>query len=65
MSTWHQDRNPGALQALWTPEPGKYKCVSDRPGQAASCMSFDNQADAEAYCEKTGDILISPPQTKA
>lgn len=63
MSTWHQNRNPAALVLLYKPEPNRWKCVSDRPNHLASCMTFDNQADAEAYCKKTGDILIPPGRT--
>lgn len=61
MATWHQQQNPTALQQLHTPEPGKWKCVSDKPNQPASCMSFDNEPDAKAYCERSGDRLIPPP----
>jgi hypothetical protein len=64
VSSWHQDRNPGGLRALWTPHPTKWKCVSDRAGQLASCMSFDDEAEARAYAAKTGGILI-PPQPEA
>lgn len=65
MSTWHQNQNPAALMKLWQREPGKWKCISDRPGQPASCMSFDNEADAVRYCANTGDVLIAPPKEPA
>lgn len=60
MSTWHQNRNPIALAALWRPLPDQYKCVSDRPGQPASCMIFADRVAAERYAERTGDVLIPP-----
>ena len=62
MATWHQQQNRSALQQLHTPERGKWKCVSDKPGQQASCMTYDNEADALAYCQRTGDHLIAPPR---
>ena len=62
MSTWHQQQNPTNLQLLWKPEPGLYKCVSDKPNQTASCMVFDNEAQARAYCQHTGDVLVMPPK---
>ncbi|MBZ9574571.1 hypothetical protein [Modicisalibacter sp. MOD 31.J] len=58
MSTWHQNRNRSALAALWQPLPDQYKCVSDKPGQAASCMIFADRAAAERYAERTGGVLI-------
>ena len=62
MSTWHQRQNAAVQQLLWAPEPGRYKCVSDKPNQTASCMVFDNEQDALTYCEKTGDTLVRPPK---
>ena len=59
MSTWHQQQNPTALAALWAPTD-KWKCVSDKPGLPAGCMSFDDEADARRYCARTGDVLIPP-----
>lgn len=61
MATWHQQQNPAALRALWTPEPGKWKCVCDRPGQMAGCVTFDNRQKALDYCDNTGAILVPPP----
>lgn len=63
MSTWHQDRNPSALQALWTPDPTKWKCISDKYGGFASCMTFDDEASARQYAAKTGDIVLPPKTT--
>jgi len=60
MASWHQLKNQSALVALWTPPPTSWKCVADTPGEPASCMTFDNEADAKRYCEKTGDVLIAP-----
>lgn len=60
MASWHQSKNPAALASLWTPEPGKFKCISDKAGQPASCMTFNNRPDAERYCQNTGDVLIAP-----
>lgn len=62
MATWHQNQNKSAIAMAWAPEPGKYKCVSDKPGRMASVMVFDNLADAEKYCANTGDVLIMPPE---
>lgn len=62
MATWHQNRNQDAIAALWRPEPGKFKCITDKHGQPASCMVFDNLEAAQRYCEKTGDTLICPPK---
>lgn len=64
MATWHQQQNPQALQTLHSAEPGKWKCVSDRNGQPASCMVFDNAGDAQRYCDRTGDRLVAPPTTE-
>ena len=47
---------------LWRPHPTKWKCVHDRFNEHASCMSFDNKADAEAYSLKTGAVTIAPQQ---
>lgn len=63
MSTWHQQRNPRALAALWTPHPTEWKCVSDKYGQCASSISFQEEQDARAYAAKTGDTLIPPRQS--
>lgn len=60
MATWHQNRNPENARQLWAPEPGKWKCVSDKPNRMASCMVFDDEEAARRYCEKTGDVLIPP-----
>lgn len=60
MSTWHQNRNPAALTALWLPHPTKWKCISDKPGQMASSMMFDNEVEARTYANRTGDVLIPP-----
>lgn len=60
MSTWHQNKNQPALAALWSPHETKFKCISDKPGKLASCMTFDTLEDAQTYCSKTGDILIPP-----
>lgn len=62
MATGHQEKDRGAIAALWSPVPGKFKCVSDRHGRCAGAIIFDNLADAQAYCEKTGDVLIAPTQ---
>lgn len=62
MATYHQERNAAGLRALWTPEPGRWKCISDKRGRMASCMSFDNEKDALAYCANTGDVLLPPPE---
>lgn len=65
MSTWHQNRNPAALAALWAPHPTQWKCVSDRFDRPAGSMSFETEAEAKAYAERTGDIVIPPrPQEK-
>lgn len=62
MATWHQEqaRKRAGGTGLWYPHPTEWKCVSDKPGQFASSMSFTDEAKARAYCEKTGDALIPP-----
>lgn len=60
MATWHQQRNAPAMAALWAPVPGRWKCISNKPGQSAGAMLFESQADAERYAERTGDIIIPP-----
>jgi len=60
MSTWHQARNPAVIADLWSPHPTQWKCVSDRPGEPASSISFATEAEAKAYAERTGDIVIAP-----
>lgn len=60
MSTWHQERNKGAIQLLWAPDPVNWKCVSDKHGEFASCMTFPDEASARAYAKVTGDHVIPP-----
>lgn len=60
MSTWHQERNPAGIAALWAPHPTKWKCISDRHGQFATSMMFEDEAAAKAYAAKTGDVVIPP-----
>lgn len=60
MSTWHQDQNPGNVSQLWKPHPVRYKCISDRPGQMASCMLFATKGEAEHYAKTTGHVVIPP-----
>lgn len=60
MSTWHQALNKVAIMDLWRPHPIKWKCVHDKFNQPASCMLFDNEADAEAYSLSTGAVTIAP-----
>lgn len=64
MATWHQSKNGSGLAALWAPSPGKWKCISDRPGKAAGAMLFDNEADARRYAAKTGDVVIPPSRER-
>jgi hypothetical protein len=65
MSTWHQDRNPQGLQALWQPHATDWKCVSDKPGQLASAMCFAREDEARSYCERWGCVLIPPQSANA
>ena len=65
MATWHQQKNRAALTSLWTPEPGKFKCITDKPGQTAGAMVFATLADAQRYCANTGATLIPPPGVNA
>ena len=60
MSTWHQAQNPATTAALWAPHPTKWKCISDRLNEFASCMYFATEAAARTYAERTGDIVIAP-----
>lgn len=60
MSTWHQNRNKAGLTALWQPHPTHWKCVSDKYGQCASSMTFENEQQARAYAARTGDAIIPP-----
>ena len=60
MSTWHQAQNPATTAALWAPHPTQWKCISDRPNEFASAMTFATEAEARAYAERTGDIVIAP-----
>lgn len=60
MSTWHQSKNKTALMDLWSPHPTNWKCIHDTYDRPASCMSFDNKEDAEAYALKTGAVVIAP-----
>lgn len=64
MSTWHQQRNPSALQALWQPHPTLWKCVSDKPNCMAGSISFATKDEARAYAKRTGDALIPPSSPK-
>lgn len=60
MATWHQQK--GGYLHIYKPEPGKWKCISDKPNQLASVMIFDNEDDAVRYCARTGDTLVCPPR---
>lgn len=60
MATWHQSKNPTAIKSLWTPEPGKWKCIDDKPNQMASSITFATKEEAERYCANTGSIMIPP-----
>ncbi len=60
MATWHQQRNPGALRALWAPHPTKWKVVEDPCNEFASCMSFERRDDANAYQKRAGGHLVPP-----
>lgn len=60
MSTWHQAQNPATTAALWAPHPTQWKCITDRPNEFASCIRFATEAEARAYAERTGDIVIAP-----
>jgi hypothetical protein len=60
MATWHQQKNPTALAALWAPHPTQWKCVSDKPGQMAGCASFTDKQKARDFCDNTGAVLIPP-----
>ena len=60
MSTWHQAQNPATTTALWAPHTTQWKCISDRPNEFASVMTFATEAEARAYAERTGDIVIAP-----
>lgn len=62
MATWHQRRNPAGLAALYRPEPGRWKCVIDKPDEFASVVTFDSKTEAEAYCAKTRATLVPPPE---
>ena len=56
MNTWHQALNPTMTANLWATHPTLWKCVSDRPNEFASCMSFATEAEARAYAERTGAV---------
>ena len=60
MSTWHQAHNLAAITALWEPHPTHWKCVTDHPNKFASTITFATEAEARAYAERTGDIVIAP-----
>lgn len=60
MSTWHQERNPRAMAALWAPDKFTWKVIDDKPGQLASCMTFPDKESAESYQQKCGGVLIEP-----
>ena len=62
MSTWHQAKNKAALMDLWRPPPIKWKCVHDKFDQPASCISFNNKEEAEAYALTTGAVVIAPTE---
>lgn len=65
MATWHQQRNPAGLQALWKPHPTEWKCVSDKHNQFASSMSFTDETEARAYAKRTGNVLIPPASARS
>lgn len=60
MATWHQQHNKAGLTALYTPDLRRWKVVGDRYGQPASAILFDTQEAAEAYAQKSGEIVIPP-----
>lgn len=64
MASWHQNQNGAGLSSLWAPDPSRWKCISDKPGRFASCMSFETEEQARAYAAKTGDIIIPPANAR-
>lgn len=62
MATWHQQRNTAGLAALYRPEPGRWKCITDRPGEHAGCITFASREEATAYARRTGALIIPPPE---
>ena len=53
MATWHQQQNQRSVfAAMYAPEKGKAKVVTNKPGEMASVMSFsgdDCDEQAQGY----------------
>lgn len=60
MASWHQQRNPGGLAALWQPHPTNWKIVSDKFNEFASSISFEDEGQARLYVVRNGGHLIPP-----
>lgn len=60
MATWHQSRNTSGIAALYAPHVTAWKVVCNPRGEFASGIAFKTQAQAIAYQEKRGGIVIAP-----
>lgn len=62
MATYHQNKNPGGMAALYAPESHAWKVVSDAPGAFASAIQFPahEEGDAIALAIRNGGRLVAP-----
>lgn len=52
MATWHQQRNKSVFAAMYSPEKGKAKVLTNKPGEMTSVMVFsgdDCDEQAQGY----------------
>lgn len=60
MATWHQSKNPSAIQSAYTPDKKLWKVVNDSYNKMCSVMKFEKEEQAIEYAEKTDGFLIPP-----